>query len=171
MDDDFWFSLFPEVVVGREANEPEYFRYNSPRGADETAALRGKVARLELTVEALLEILWVRGLVTREEVSLAIQRIDLADGVEDGRVGPDRSAAAPRCPHCGRPINPLRSHCVFCAGKLEPTATRVGLPPKVARPKASAPRQNRCSECGKVLTDDETHFRARGLYCESCFGK
>jgi hypothetical protein len=129
----------------------------------ENDALSDKVARLELTVDALVEVLWSRGVATRDELAIAMQRIDLVDGVEDGRIGPDRSAQAPKCSHCGRPVNIKRSHCLFCTGKID-----IDTAPSRS---STASRETRCCECGTIVREDQVRFGARGLYCGQCVPK
>jgi hypothetical protein len=125
----------------------------------EVSRLRNTVAQLELTVEALLRVLEVRLGLGKEEVALMIQRIDLSDGVEDGRVGPDPSSEVPACPHCGRPTNPKRSSCIYCNGAVEQ---------RTERPKP-APRKVTCSGCGASVNEQETYFSENGVVCARCF--
>ncbi len=88
----------------------------------EVGNVRQEIARLDLTIEALVRILEARGQLTRQELRDMIVAIDLEDGKEDGRMGPDRTRKAPKCTSCGRPVNPKREACVFCNTPL-PAAT------------------------------------------------
>jgi len=80
--------------------------------------LTERLGRLELTVEGVYRALESKGHITTEEFRDLLVQIDLEDGREDGRIGVDRSAKAPSCPACSRPINPKRTHCVFCHAEL-----------------------------------------------------
>ncbi len=80
--------------------------------------LTQRLGRLELTVEGVYRALESKGHITTEEFRDLLVQIDLEDGREDGRIGDDRSAKAPSCPACSRPINPKRTHCVFCQAEL-----------------------------------------------------
>lgn len=136
----------------------------------ELAALRQTVDRLGLALEAVVRILEQRVGVTREEVVEAIQRIDLADGVEDGRMGPDATAKAPACPGCGRPVNPSRDRCVYCAAPLA-AAGPVGSPYRGAEPSRQQARPRptvACASCGAVVPLDETDMSAQGPVCARC---
>ena len=89
------------------------------------AGLRRDIARLDLTIEGIVRVLERRGQLTKQELRDIIVEIDLEDGREDGRIGPDRSAKAPKCDACGRPVNPKRDVCVYCNAEL-PKKTRKG---------------------------------------------
>jgi hypothetical protein len=80
--------------------------------------LERRLERQELLIEATFRTLRDQGHVTAEQFKDLVVAIDLEDGVEDGRIGPDRSAKAPKCPSCGKPINRKRSHCVYCHHEL-----------------------------------------------------
>ena len=117
--------------------------------------------RAESNAETLQRLAELKGQVTREELSLMIQRLDLADGVEDGRIGPDRSSLAPKCPFCGRPVNPQRETCIYC-GQRRPDAE--------AAPEAnsSQARLIRCVRCYNEVREDQAHFSPEGLICDDC---
>jgi hypothetical protein len=136
--------------------------------------LSGEVERLNLVVEALTELMVTRLGVTRYEVELMVERVDLADGVVDGRVGPDRAAKAIKCPSCERPVNPKRSECIYCGQQydFEDLEARRREHAEQRRAAAEAERKERaanrktfCSECTKVLKKEEVHFGPRGVYC------
>lgn len=80
----------------------------------EVGNLGQHIARIDLTIEALVQVLERRGQLTREELRDMIVEIDLADGREDAQMGPDRTRKAPKCPSCSRPVNPKRDTCVYC---------------------------------------------------------
>ena len=106
----------------------------------EVQRLRRQQDLNELVLEALLQLAELKGQVSREEIALMIQRLDLADGVEDGRIGPDRCASSPKCPFCDRPVNPERVHCIYC-GQSQPEAAQA---PAKKSPQA---RLIRCVRC------------------------
>lgn len=115
----------------------------------------------ELVLEALLQLAELKGQVTKEEIALMIQRLDLADGVEDGRIGPDRASVAPKCPFCARPINPQRQSCIYC-GQKAPEAQQV------PRKTDSSARLIRCVRCYNEVREDQAHFSPEGLLCDAC---
>jgi hypothetical protein len=116
------------------------------------------VAKLELTVEALIRLLEHQCKLSRNELALVIQRLDLADGVEDGMMGPDMSAKAPKCSGCGRPVNPRRESCIYCDAPV--AAQKAQQPP---------PRQVQCIGCGSAVSEIDTYITERGVVCPSCY--
>jgi len=73
-----------------------------------------EIGRLQLVCEGLVNLLEQTSGFDRKDLLLMVQRLDLADGVEDNRIGPNRLEDAPRCDHCGRPLNLLREQCIYC---------------------------------------------------------
>lgn len=170
-----WNYLFDNELKQRrdieELREETAFRdADSMEKARELAVLRQTVDRLGLALEAVVRILEQRFGVTREEVVAEIQRIDLADGVEDGRMGPDATANAPACPACGRPINPSRDRCVYCAAPF--VAAGPGGSPYRGAEDSRQPARPRptvaCTSCGAVVPLDETDMSVQGPVCVRC---
>jgi hypothetical protein len=129
---------------------------------EELTRAKRRVAKLELLCEGLISYLQVKGVLERDELAVMVQRVDLADGYEDGRVGPDRSSKAPRCPFCDRPFNTKRSECIYC-GK-EVTAEDLKLMDQ------KEPRTIICALCYRKFPETQAHFTVKGLVCETCFG-
>jgi len=121
-----------------------------------------RIGRLELTVEALVRVLQTRLGLTREELGLMIQRIDLADGVEDGAIGPDRTKMASDCPRCGKPLNPRRDRCLFCDAPIEKRKAKPAPPPP-------PPKMVTCVRCNAKTPERESYFSGDGLLCSKCF--
>ncbi len=120
--------------------------------------LAQRVDRLELLCKSLTEIIVSKGLATREELSVVTQQLDLADGVEDGKIGARVRKDAPRCSSCGRFVNPKRAHCVYCNAAVEQGASQT--PPE---------RTAVCGGCGKTVAESSTYYTGKGLRCEVCF--
>ncbi len=118
--------------------------------------------RLELVLEALVQLLETRGSLGREELEIMVQRVDLADGVEDGRIGPDKSATATKCPLCGRPLNPERGACIYCGQNV--TAADLELMGETA-PQV---RYTRCVRCYRRVPQQESYFSPEGMVCGAC---
>lgn len=125
-------------------------------------AAQERADRLELVIEALVQLLEAKGSLGREELEIMVQRVDLADGVEDGRIGPDRTAAASKCPLCGRPLNPERGTCVYCGQDV--TAEDLAL---MGAP-SSKLRHTRCVRCYQKVLQQETYFSPEGMVCAAC---
>ncbi len=125
-------------------------------------AAQQRVDRLELVLEALVQLLEAKESLGREELEIMVQRVDLADGVEDGRIGPDKTAVAPKCPLCGRSINPKRGACVYCGQEV--TAQDLELMGE----QAPQVRYTRCVRCYQKVPQSETHFSPDGMVCAAC---
>lgn len=156
----YWDKLFDTEWAQRD--DIDALQVEAESAADQAAELRRalreerrRVSRLELTLEALIEVLRERKALTRDEVAVMVQQIDLADGVEDGRIGPDRVAAAPKCHVCGRPVNPRRDRCLYCGEPIQ-----LGHTPPV--------RTARCARCGTEVPEIDTYFSEFGLICGAC---
>jgi hypothetical protein len=127
------------------------------------AQAQQQIDRLQLVTEALVSLLELRSGIERNELSLMIQRLDLADGVEDNRLGPDRSSQAPKCPHCGRPINPKRDRCIYCFSAAGDRTSDHG-------DAAAAARKVSCAKCGANVSETAVYFSDEGLLCAKCCG-
>lgn len=91
------------------------------RVSSDLIALRLRVDRAELAAEAMFRLMQAKGMLTADELRAEIARVDLEDGREDGAMGEDKSADAPKCPSCARPANfRRRTHCVYCSAALKP---------------------------------------------------
>ena len=125
-------------------------------------AAQERADRLELVLEALVQLLEAKGSLGREELEIMVQRVDLADGVEDGRIGPDKTASAPKCPLCGRPLNPGRGACIFCGQEVteDDLALMDAQAPQV--------RYTRCVRCYQKVAQQDTHFSPDGMVCAAC---
>ena len=98
------------------------------RTAKKLDQLQRRVDRTELLLESLYRLVSEKNLVTVDEFRLMVARVDLEDGIEDGRIGPDRNRRAPKCPECNRAVNRKRTHCVFCGAEVKPKKPTAGAP-------------------------------------------
>lgn len=81
--------------------------------------LEQRLNQLELTVHGIYRVLEKEGSINTAQFRELLVQVDLEDGREDGRIGKDRTAKAPKCQLCGKPINKKRDECVFCGEPLE----------------------------------------------------
>ncbi len=127
--------------------------------AREVDSLAARLARTELLAQSLYLVLKSRGLLTDAELELMVARVDLADGFEDGLIGPDRSTEAYACGACGKPVNTQRAECIYCDTPIASTpATRT---------KPSYPSVT-CSRCQDEVASNTTWFSEHGLLCSPC---
>ncbi len=117
-----------------------------------------RVDRLELLCKSLTELIVSKGLASREELSVVTQQLDLADGVEDGKIGSRVLKNGPRCTNCGRFVNPRRSSCVYCHAAVEQQSAQA--PPE---------RLVSCGGCGKEVAESASFYTGAGLRCDACF--
>ena len=160
----FWSHLFDSELKQRK--DIERLRVDFEAVYDGSDALHRMVreqelhiARLELTVEGLVSVLRARHVMSGDELALAIQRIDLADGREDGRIALEPDTSAPECPACARPVNPTRRQCVYCDTRFEPGDLV----------QAKGVRMLGCASCASTVPERTTWFTERGVVCDSCY--
>lgn len=134
---------------------------NTPDPSRMIRPLADRVDRLELLCKSLTELVISKGLATREELSVVTQQLDLADGVEDGKISSRTRKKAPRCNACGRFINPRRDHCVYCNAAVGAAAT----PTTNVAPERLAT----CGQCQKEVPERQTYYTDRGLRCDGCY--
>ena len=153
---------FTELYVREPGTIPVDGTYVRQLEGQRTRALQARVDYLELALSSMTELLRVRLGVSAEELSLMMQRLDLADGVEDGKIGPDLTREAPSCGQCGRPVNLKREVCLFCNAPVE-------RPVEEASPAAPPARMVRCTLCEALIDERDSYFSDRGLVCSACF--
>ena len=120
--------------------------------------LEDQVARQALLIDVLGRLLITKNIITRQELAVMTQQVDLEDGIEDGRIGPNRTAEAPACSNCGRAVNPRRKTCVFCKHEID---FKDGTP--APRPLVA------CSSCGKQVEEHQSFLSETGIQCNTCF--
>jgi len=123
------------------------------------STLESSLDQLNLTLAALIRLMEEQGHISPKTLVSMIQRIDLEDGVEDGVMGPDRTAEAPECAACGRPVNPNRSECIFCGAKLSPGVQKLEAPPRTIL----------CASCQQTVPERDSYFSEQGAVCPRCF--
>lgn len=121
--------------------------------------LQKRLDSLELLCKALAELVVSKGVATVEELSVITQQLDLADGVEDGKVSPRARQGAPRCSACNRYLNPRRTHCVYCNAQASATDANQKAPERTAT----------CGKCGNHVPESQTFYTGDGLRCTNCY--
>ncbi len=122
--------------------------------------MNARIGKLELLNRTLTELLLSKKIITRDELSVMMQQVDLLDGVEDGEISSHLHANAPTCDACGRYVNPKRTDCVYCGVKISMAAAKRRIKPV---------RNVDCTKCGAVVPESTTYFGAGGVICETCF--
>lgn len=130
----FWDHLFDNDYKQRD--DIEALSAISTEQAIESGATRRRLEKLsqrvdrnELLNEALFRWFEAEHGLTAERFRELIVQIDLEDGVEDGRIGKDKTKRAPKCPSCARPVSRKRSQCVYCGADLPHAKGKEGPDP------------------------------------------
>jgi hypothetical protein len=84
--------------------------------ADKLRDLERRYERMSLVTNALWQLLKAHTGLTDADLKQYIEKVDLADGVRDGRV--TRSKGAMDCPHCSRRVLKSATVCAWCGEKL-----------------------------------------------------
>ncbi len=165
--DPSWFSnlfVHPDTRQDRRLRrlsaDAEVATYVAETNSQTVKALRERTGRLELVCETLVELVLIKGLITREELGVLFAQVDLRDGFEDGSLDTERlRAQVPLCASCERPVNPKRPSCVYCGTTIE----------KNAAPKKRPARLVTCGGCQQQVDQRETNFTESGLRCDRCY--
>jgi hypothetical protein len=128
--------------------------------------LARQVRRQELLMEALLGYLSEKSHLDPDEFARTVAQLDLADGFEDGRIGPDRIAKAPKCPFCGRPRNPNRDFCVYCGEEITDKDIELSKPVQIP-----AKEYVRCHKCFRRIEKEKSIRTIDGDFCSGCAPK
>jgi hypothetical protein len=83
---------------------------------DKLRDLEQRYERMALVTNALWQLLKAHTGLTDADLKKYIEKVDLADGVRDGKV--TRSKGAIDCPHCSRRVLKSASVCAWCGGKV-----------------------------------------------------
>lgn len=139
--------------------------------SNELRRARVRIERLELFVEALLHLAHTKNQFTVDEWQATLLRVDLADGIEDGKRNPNAYRGAPMCPRCHHYVNPQRSHCVYCDAPQVDPSVQGGNPYRgESRPRSAEPKRVPCARCHSVVAQTDSYFSGAGeLVCAECF--
>lgn len=161
-------------------NEYEVFQRLLQTGVEEsheTGVMRVDVKRalqrldrLELLCEAMAALGETKKLFTRTELVVMMTRIDLLDGVEDGRRRELRSNA-PKCASCNHHVNPRRRDCVYCGASLVAEEASSPYRGGGARPHEELvlPKMVDCTSCRTSVEQADAYFSKNGeLVCLQC---
>ncbi len=83
---------------------------------DKLRELEQRYERMNLVTNALWQLLKAHTGLTDGDLKKYIEKVDLADGVKDGKI--TRSQGAIDCPHCSRRVLKSATVCAWCGGKL-----------------------------------------------------
>ncbi len=83
---------------------------------DKLRELEQRYERMNLVTNALWQLLKAHTGLTDADLKKYIEKVDLADGVRDGKIA--RSKGAIDCPHCSRRVLKSATVCAWCGGKL-----------------------------------------------------
>lgn len=83
---------------------------------DKLRDLEQRYERMALVTNALWQLLKAHTALTDADLRKYIEKVDLADGVRDGKVTSGKGAID--CPHCSRRVLKSASVCAWCGGKI-----------------------------------------------------
>jgi hypothetical protein len=83
---------------------------------DKLRDLEQRYERMTLVTNALWQLLKAHTGLTDADLKKYIEKVDLSDGVRDGKV--TRTKGAMDCPHCSRRVLKSATVCAWCGGKL-----------------------------------------------------
>ncbi len=83
---------------------------------DKLRELEHRYERMALVTNALWQLLKAHTGLTDADLKKYVEKVDLADGVRDGKV--TRSKGAMDCPHCSRRVLKSATVCAWCGGKI-----------------------------------------------------
>jgi hypothetical protein len=83
---------------------------------DKLRDLEQRYERMSLVTNALWQLLKAHTGLTDADLKKYIEKVDLADGVGDGKIARNKSAID--CPHCSRRVLKSATVCAWCGGKL-----------------------------------------------------
>lgn len=134
---------------------------HAPSHGPQVQANTARVDQLELLCTALVELIVAKGIATAPELRVIMQQLDLADGVEDGRISKTVREQSPRCAHCQRFVNPSREACVYCGTPMSHAAPQAQA--QAVRPDVT------CTRCHSSVPESDSYFTDQGLVCSGCF--
>ncbi len=102
------------------ANDASDAKRDARRAGATLEELEERVGRLTLACTAMWELIRDRVGLTEEELVESIERVDLRDGVADGKHKPKGVA----CPACSRMNNLRHKKCMYCEAVLPPPSLR-----------------------------------------------
>jgi hypothetical protein len=83
---------------------------------DKLRELEQRYERMSLVTNALWQLLKAHTGLTDADLKKYVEKVDLSDGVRDGKVA--RIRGAMDCPHCSRRVLKSATVCAWCSGKL-----------------------------------------------------
>ena len=102
-------------IAGLDALQADTDRRVTSTG-DKLRALEQRYERMSLVTNALWQLLKAHTGLTDADLKKYIEKVDLADGVRDGKV--TRSKGAMDCPHCSRRVLKSATVCAWCGANL-----------------------------------------------------
>ncbi len=120
---------FFSAFLFRPYQRVAHLEYGLSRQASTASTLQWELEKTQhqlnktmLAVEALVEILCDRDILTRDEILARIAEIDLRDGQLDGQMTPEATA----CNSCQRPLGAKMEKCIYCGAVRPPGSGVVG---------------------------------------------
>jgi hypothetical protein len=110
-----FFKLQQHMRTESAVSAAESASNRADRLASDIRRLQRQVDRLSMSCQAMWELIRENSNITEEMLEQRIREVDLRDGVEDGKMGPEVVS----CPTCGRKTNTQRGYCVICGAEVQ----------------------------------------------------
>jgi ribosomal protein S27AE len=99
-----------DYIPAQSDLEASQAKRKADSAAESVRQLQVRVERLSMVCQAMWELLREKTKLTDEDIIKQMQKIDLRDGVEDGKM--TRQTLV--CPECGRNVSSRREQCLYC---------------------------------------------------------
>jgi ribosomal protein S27AE len=110
-----WGSVYNYHVASEAARSAQKGISRTRRLQDEVRRLEDKLDKLTLVCMAMWSVLSEQAGVTEEALTERVQKLDLQDGKQDGKV----SRSTRQCPQCGHTMSARHSRCLYCGAEDE----------------------------------------------------
>jgi hypothetical protein len=106
---DFFWDLYQQRQISELRSDLSRAQSGKSAGNRQLADLERRVDLLALTTMATWSLIAGRLGLSDADLQAEMKRLDMADGVEDGRVNQPR-----HCPDCSRPVARRINRCIYC---------------------------------------------------------
>jgi hypothetical protein len=113
---DFVWNLYQQRQISELKSDLVRAKYADKPGDRRLMELERRLDLLALTSAAMWSLIAGRLGLSDADLQAEMRRLDLADGVEDGKINQPRN-----CPGCSRPVSRRVSRCIYCGTSVGAT--------------------------------------------------